>query len=108
MLGLLVIALDALVLMVLLKAVSDEEVDFRTAAIIAVVAAIGTFALAFGLGILMGIAGVILAAIIAACALGVAVSAMFGTEIKRSFVIGILFMVCHVGIVLGFQMLTGK
>jgi hypothetical protein len=102
------IAIDALVLMVPLKAISDEDVDFRTAALIAVVAAIGTMALAFGLSLALGMLGVILAAIVAAVGLGVAVSAMFGAEIKRSFLIAVLFVVIHVGVSLGFQSMLGR
>jgi hypothetical protein len=101
------IAIDALVLMVLLKAISDEDLDFRAAALIAVVAAIGTTALAFGLSLALGMVGVILAAMIAAAALGVAVSALFGAEIKRSFLIGALFVIIHIGVNLGLQSMFG-
>lgn len=99
------IILDAVVLIVLLKVVVDEDVDFTTAIILALGASIGTFALAVGLVIVMGFVGVILAAIIAAAAIGVAVSALFGAEIKRSFLVGILFVVVHVGIAIGFEVL---
>jgi hypothetical protein len=105
MLFLVQIAIDALVLMVLLKAISDEDVDFRTAALVAVVAAIGTTALAWGLALAFGLAGVFVAAIVATVALGVAISAMFGAEIKRAFLIGVLFMVIHVGMSLGFPLM---
>ncbi len=105
MLGILI---DAAVLMVLLKTVSDQDVDFVTAVIVAIVAAIGTTALAFGLVSMMGIAGIIVAAIAAAAGLGIAVSALFGVEIKRSFLIGAIFMVVHIGVGVGFQLMLSS
>ena len=99
------IAIDALVLIVLLKTMSDEDLDFATAFFIALVAAIGTSALAFGIGTAMGIAGIIVAAIVAAVLLGVAVSALYGVEIKRSFLIGVIFMIVHIGVGVGFQLM---
>ena len=44
----------------------------------------------------MGIAGIAVAAVISALALGVAVSALFGVEIKRAFMIGGIFMAVHI------------
>jgi hypothetical protein len=44
----------------------------------------------------MGVAGVFVAAVIAAVLLGVAISALFGVEIKRSMLIGVIFIVVHV------------
>jgi hypothetical protein len=102
MLGILI---DAGVLMLLLKTINDEDVDFVTAIIVAFVAAIGTAALASGLALVMGTVGVILAALVAVGALGIAISALFGMEIKRSFLIAFLFMVIHIGIGVGFQLM---
>jgi hypothetical protein len=99
------IAIDALVLMVLLKTVNDEDVGFGISIIVALVASIGTTILAIGLAAVMGIAGIALAALIAAVLLGIAVSALFGVEIKRSFLIGAIFMVVHIGVGIGFQLM---
>ena len=99
------IALDAVVLVVLLKTVSDEEVGLGTAFVVALLAAIGTFVLALVLAAVLGTAGVALAAVIVAGLLGIAVSAMFGIEIKRSFLIGGIFMLVHMGVGLGLQLL---
>ncbi len=96
------IGIDAAVLMFLLKVVNDEDVDFGTAFLVALATAIGTGVLAWLLAAAMGFAGTILAAIIAAALLGVAVSALFGVEIKRSFLIATLFVVIHVGVSMGF------
>ena len=92
------IAIDAVVLIFLLNIISDEDVSFGKAFVVALIAAIGTFALAIGLVVLMGIAGIFVAAIIAAVLLGFAVSALFGVEIKRSFLIAGIFMVVHIGV----------
>ena len=99
------IAIDAVVLIVLLKTLNDEDVGFGTAFLVALVAAIGTTALAFGLVAVMGITGIFVAAVVAAGLLGAAVSALFGVEIKRSFLIAIIFMVVHIGVGVGFQWL---
>ncbi len=47
------------------------------------------------------------AAIIAAALLGIAVSALFGLEIKRAFLIGGIFMLVHIGFGIGFWLLFG-
>jgi hypothetical protein len=47
--------------------------------------------------------GIAVAAVIAAALLGVAVSALFGVEIKRPFLIGAIFMFVHIGVGIGFQ-----
>lgn len=47
---------------------------------------------AFGLSSLIGLAGVVVAAIISASLLGVAIPALFGAETRRLFLIGGLFM----------------
>jgi hypothetical protein len=99
------IAIDALVLMVLLKTINDDEVGFGTSIAVALVASIGTALLAFGLVMAMGIAGIAVAAILAAAIVGVAISSLFGVEIKRSFLIGAIFMVVHFGVAIGFQLM---
>lgn len=95
------ILLDAAVLMFLLKVINEDEIGFGTSVIVAVIASVGTTLLAIGLSLLIGIAGVAVAAVIAALLLGVAVAALFGVEIKRSFLIGGLFMLVHMGVALG-------
>ena len=99
------IAIDALVLMALLKAVNDEDIGFGISIVVALVTSIGTTVLAVGLVSVMGIAGIAVAGIIAAALLGVAVSALFGVEIMRSFLIGFIFMVVHIGVGIGFRIM---
>lgn len=99
------IIIDALVLMTLLKTLNDEDIGLGTSILVALAASVGTTVLAVALASMMGIAGIAVAAVVAAILLGVAVSALFGVEIKRSFLIGIIFMVVHIGIGVGFQLL---
>ncbi|MEM7455591.1 MAG: hypothetical protein AAF456_14655 [Planctomycetota bacterium] len=100
----LMILIDAVVLMVLLKMVSDDDIEFVTALVIGFVTAIATTALAMALGSFLGIAGLILAGVIAAVGLGIAVSSFFGVEIKRAMLIGLIFMIVHIGISLGINL----
>ena len=97
------IAIDAAVLMILLKAVTEEDIGLGTALVVALVASIGTSVLAIGLIALMGIFGLVVAAVIAASLLGLVVSAMFGVEIKRACLIGGVFMLVKIGMGLGLQ-----
>jgi hypothetical protein len=83
---------------------SGESIGFGTAVIVALIAAVGAMALAYLLVPAIGAGGLIVAGVLTAAALGVAVSAMFGVEIKRSFLIGALFMVIHIGVAIGFHM----
>jgi hypothetical protein len=101
----LLLAVDAIVLMVLLKAVNDDDIGFGTSLLIALAASIGTNLLTFALVSAMGLAGLALAAVSGAVLLGVAVSALFGVEIKRSFLIGGIFVAVHFGVAIGIQML---
>lgn len=97
------IAIDALVLMALLKTVGDDDVGFGTSILVAIVASIGTTLLALGLVSAIGSAGLAVAAVVAAGLFGVSVWGLFGVEIKRAFVIGGIFMVVHIGVGLGIQ-----
>lgn len=101
------ILIDTLILVGLLKAINDEEIEFLTAALIALVTSIGTTALAVALVGAMGIWGIVVAGVVAAAALGLAVSSLFGVEIKRSLLIGGIFMVAHIGISLGLNLAFG-
>lgn len=96
------IAIDAFVLIILLKTISEEDIGFGIAFVIALVASIGATILAVALASAMGLAGIVVAVVIAAALLGATVSAMFGVEIKRSFLIGGIFILVHIGTAVGF------
>jgi hypothetical protein len=102
MLGILI---DAVVLIVLLKTIVDEDVGLLKACLISVVASIVTSVLASVLFAAIGIAGVALGALIGAALLGVAVSAMVGAEIKRAMAIGGIFTLVHIFVAAGFYFL---
>lgn len=99
------VALDAVVLLFLLKIINDDDIGFGIAFVIALVASIGTSLLAYGLVSAMGISGLLVAAAIGASLLGVAIAALFGVELKRASLIGILFVVVHVGAAMGLQLM---
>jgi hypothetical protein len=100
MLGLL---LNAVILIVLIKTVSNRDVDMLTAGIMAVVVSIVGGALAFGLVLALGIAGLFLAGIITAAALGFAISAFLGIDMQRSMIIGVVFMIVNIGVSIFFH-----
>ena len=104
MLGILI---DAAVLMVLIKAVNEQEVDFVTSIIIALVASIGTGLIAVGLGTLMGTVGLLLAAVVGAVVVGFAVSVFVGMEFKRACLVGAIFVAVHLGVSFGSQAAFG-
>lgn len=104
MLGILI---DAAVLVALIKAVNAQDVDFLTAIIIAVVASVGTGLVAVGLGALMGVAGLVLAAIVGAVVVGFAVSVFVGMEFKRACLVGAIFVAVHLGVSFGSQAAFG-
>lgn len=95
--------IEAAALMFLLKAINDDDISLGIAFFVALVAAIGTTILAVVLTVVLGIAGLFLAVVLGAALLGVAVSALFGVEIKRSFLVGGVFMILHIAISFGFQ-----
>ena len=101
----LLILIDAMVLIVMLQMIQEEQMGWGIAAIIALVAAIGTSLLAIGLGMALGLIGVLLAAVIGAAGVGAAVSLLFGVEIKRAMLIGGVFMAVHLAVSIAFQLL---
>jgi hypothetical protein len=103
----LLLLIDAGVLMLLLKSINDDDIGFGAAIVTALVTAIATTALAMGLITVIGPWGILVAALLAAALLGVAVSAMFGVEIKRSILIGVIFVVVHIAASFGLQAMMG-
>lgn len=101
----LIVIIDAVVLIVLLHVIVGEELGLLKACVISLVASIGTSILAYGLAMVLGIAGIVVAALIAAALLGVIVSAMFGAEMKRAMMIGGIFTVVHIAVGMAFAYL---
>ena len=98
------ILIDAVVLIFLLQAFNDEEVEFVSALVISLATSIVTGILSVVLAIYLGLAGIVLTGVICALALGAALSALFGIGLKQAFVIGTLFMLIHIGISIGIQL----
>ena len=90
------IILDTIILSAVLSAVEGEEVNFVSAFVIALITSIATGLIAFGLVLVIGIAGVFVATLIGAVGVGIGVSAVFGIEIKKAILIGGLFAVARI------------
>lgn len=112
----LVIILEAAILIALLKIVTEEELSMLTAILVAFGAAIGANLLAKGfvmaLAPALGIGGILLgisaAGGIVAVALAFIISALCGVEIKRAFLVGILFVAAHIGLSVVFQLMLSR
>lgn len=99
------ILIDATVLIFLLKIVNDDDVGFGAAALLSFCTSIAAFALSIGLISAIGPAGLIVAVAIVAIALGMAVAILFGVELKRAMLVGMLFMALHVLVGMGLRWL---
>jgi hypothetical protein len=97
---LLTVLIDAAVLIGLLKGITDADVGLGLAVVLAIGTSIGVTALAYVLIPVMGIWGLIIAANVGGLVLGVLISALFGTEIKRSFFVGGIFVLVHIVVVI--------
>ncbi len=101
----LLLALDAIVLTLLLKGLSDEEIGFSSAIVTAFLVSVGMAILANILAEILGLAGVVAAVVVAAGLLGTALSSMYGVEIKRSFLISGIFILVHLAISIGLSLM---
>ena len=89
------ILIDAVILMGLLSVFQEEDLSMGFAAVIAIVTAIVTWVLVYALVHALGETGLYLALVIAAVLLGVALSALYGMEIKRAIMVAVIFMTAH-------------
>jgi len=94
----LMLLIDAVILMGLISAVQQMEMEFMPAMIFCLVASILSLIVAVLLISALGDWGLILAAIISAIRIGLGVSYVLGAELKRSILIGVLFIVIHVAV----------
>lgn len=102
----LMLLIDAVVLIVLLKAFNDEELSLIKAGLTALLTSIGTLILVIALVSVMGPWGLLPAVTAAAVLLGLAISAMFGIDVKRSILIAGIFIAVHVVLSLGLQAMS--
>jgi hypothetical protein len=91
----LMILIDAGVLIGLVSLFQEEELSLGLAAVLAFITAIVTWGLVYGLVQAMGPAGLYVGLLVAAALLGVALSALFGMELKRAIMVAGIFMAVH-------------
>ena len=92
----LAILIDAAVLIGLLKVITDDDVSLGLSFMLALGTALAVYGLALALVPVMGFWGLIIAANVGGLLLGILISALFGTEIKRSFFVGGIFVAVHI------------
>lgn len=90
--------IDAVLLMALLQALDENEVDFVTAIVISIAASIATGLISSTLGFMLGTVGIILGGIIGVFATGAVISWFLGMDVKRAMIIAVIFFVVHVGL----------
>jgi hypothetical protein len=93
------IAIDALMVIVLSKTLAEREIGFWAAALIGLVASTATTILANKLMTAIGVAGIIVAAVIAALFLGMGLVWAYGVKIKRACLGGAIFSAVHLAYV---------
>jgi hypothetical protein len=104
---LLILIIDAAVLIGLLKAITDDDVGFGIAFVLALGTALGVGLLAMALNASLGPWwALIIAANVGGLLLGIAISALFGTEIKRSFFVGGIFVLVHIVVAVCLHLMT--
>lgn len=92
------ILIDAVILIGVISAVEHEEVSFWSAFFVALGTSVVTAIIAFALMSVIGIAGLFVATLIGAAIVGIAVSAVFGVEIKKAALIGVIYWVARIAV----------
>lgn len=96
------ILLNACVLIALLKLMQDEDVGLGTACLMAIGISIGGAFLVFGCVAVMGVAGIFVGLVLVAVLVGIVVSALYGVELKRAFMIGGSYILINFAVSLAF------
>jgi len=99
------IAIKSLCLIGILKTLADEEIGFGEGAALALGASVASFLLLLALSPWLGWWAILVALNLVGLGLGAAISALCGTEIKRSFLIAAVYIVCDLLISVGFHFL---
>src|SRR5262245_44359566 len=102
------IALDALLVFVLLKALTGKEIGFWTAALIGLCASTATTVLANKLISQIGYSGVFVAVPVAGALLGLVTVWAYHVKIKQACLIGTIFAVVHLAYVALVSWLLGR
>lgn len=90
------LVLNALILVGLLKAMDGEEVDMLTAVLLGFGTSVVSSLIVLGLAAALGAPGAYLGIVVSTALLGVALSALFGTEIKRAMLISVCYLVVQI------------
>ncbi|PHS18444.1 MAG: hypothetical protein COA78_02135 [Blastopirellula sp.] len=88
--------IEALVLMALLKTFNDDDLGLGSAFALAIGTSIITALAMAGFVSLIGLPGIIVAAVLAALSLGIVISFFLGSDLKQACIIGGIFMVVHI------------
>lgn len=99
------IAVKSLCLIGILKTMADEEIGFGQGAALAVGASLGSSLLVIALSPWLGPWAILVTLNLVGLGLGAAISALCGTEIKRSFLIAAVYIVVDVLISFGLHLL---
>ncbi len=100
-------AVKSLCLMGLLKVMADEKISFWQGAGLALGASIGSALLIKALTPWLGLWAILVTLDLVGLGLGAAISAVCGTEIKRSFLIAAVYIVVDLVVSVGFALLRG-
>ena len=86
------IAVRSLCLIGILKVMADEEIGFWNGIVLAFAASLGSELLVRGLSPSLGAGAILVALGLVGLGLGTAISAVCGTEIKRSFLVAAVYI----------------
>jgi hypothetical protein len=87
------IVLDALILLSLVKWLGDDEIDLVNALVLALVGAVVSIAVGWGLQSSFGDWSFLVGKFVAGVGIGGTLFIKYGVEIKRAFLIGVVFVV---------------
>lgn len=90
------IILNAVLLIGLVKALDGEDVDMLTAVLLGFGTSVISSLIVVGLVAVLGVPGAYLGIVASTGLLGVALSALFGTEIKRAMLISVCYLVAQI------------
>ena len=98
--------IDIMLLGVILHLMNDEEFDLIRILVVAIGASVLTMVVTIPLGLVLpALFAMIVAVVVSAIAVGVMVSLMFGVEMKRSFLIGLIYVIASTAIKLCFDLI---
>ncbi len=101
----LLLLLDSVVLIALLKSFNDEEMGLLKACLTSLLFSILTAVLAILCAVALGPVGLFIGLALSAGLIGLVISWMFGIDVQRSILIGVIFIGAHFGMSLALNAL---